>query len=599
MTKTTTTTTGTKAKKRPGVTPEMMYSAKKRAITMMAAVAVNPPGQDANVSVEESEEIAFRCLSALAKLAQGDSAYLVLIHGGPRASIDCLRLYLHNVDVTYASFKVIRGLLQNPSTMMKFRKQKRFRIIPATVMDGVYRHENLDIKAEAAHTLWTYAAVGGYDAQELVISVEFLPVIKAGLEEAREIDSGGDRVRKFVGCVLALAKENPAIQDLLVKEGMRGMVRKCLVENPSISFHGEFTDLRDWIRGDRGGAKSAVDSRVRRDQSAERREKNLAETTLARGMEEHGPKSHAEAARYAKSPAHRRVGAASSSHHQHQQQTTTTTTTFTSHEEHMDQRRDAFRKGGSGGGGASGNFNQIGKGGGIGDSATFTVAGGGSKGGSWSISEAIQVLNSDNREVHSEASEALAEMFAASPPTGVEILMKGGVGAITNAVDASHAAFAAGGMALLHMFAASEVTSRRMKSDDQVLNGRCVTVILTVMRRYPRNTAVIQWGAMCLWALSKDNPRCKLAIMAARIPGGGTSGDVLMDALTTHGKTSEAVAKALLGCMLTLATNSKEWQEGWTELSAPALIMRTLEAHRGISFKGEFDSLRGWLRDNV
>jgi len=110
----------------------------------------------------------------------------VLIHGGPRAAVDCLRLYPHNKDVTYASFKLIRGLLQNPSTMIKFRKQKRFRIIPATVMDGVYRHDDLDVKAEAAHALWTYAGVGGSDAQELIISVEFLPVIKAGLEEARE-----------------------------------------------------------------------------------------------------------------------------------------------------------------------------------------------------------------------------------------------------------------------------------------------------------------------------------------------------------------------------------------------------------------------------
>jgi hypothetical protein len=61
-----------------------------------------------------------------------------------------------------------------------------------------------------------------------------------------------------------------------------------------------------------------------------------------------------------------------------------------------------------------------------------------------------QVLNSDNRELHSEASEALAEMFAASPPSGVEIIMRGGVGAITNAVEASHAAFAAGGMVGLY-----------------------------------------------------------------------------------------------------------------------------------------------------
>jgi hypothetical protein len=34
-------------------------------------------------------------------------------------------------------------------------------------------------------------------------------------------------------------------------------------------------------------------------------------------------------------------------------------------------------------------------------------------------------------------------------------------------------------------------------------------------------------------------------------------------------------------------------------VSAPALIMHTLEAHRGITFRGEFDGLRGWLRDNA
>jgi hypothetical protein len=51
-----------KAAKRAGVTEEMMYAARKRAVTMMAAIAVNPPGQDAGVSPAESEKIAFRCL---------------------------------------------------------------------------------------------------------------------------------------------------------------------------------------------------------------------------------------------------------------------------------------------------------------------------------------------------------------------------------------------------------------------------------------------------------------------------------------------------------------------------------------------------------
>ena len=53
-------------------------------------------------------------------------------------------------------------------------------------------------------------------------------------------------------------KGNPPIQNLLVQKGMRGMVRKCLVDHPTVSFHGEFTDLRDWIRGDRGGAKAGL-----------------------------------------------------------------------------------------------------------------------------------------------------------------------------------------------------------------------------------------------------------------------------------------------------------------------------------------------------
>ena len=69
------------------------------------------------------------------------------------------------------------------------------------------------------------------------------------------------RVRKFVGCTLALAKGNEPVQDLLVAEGMRALLRKSLVEFKTITFNGEFTELRDWIRGDRGGAKSATKSR--------------------------------------------------------------------------------------------------------------------------------------------------------------------------------------------------------------------------------------------------------------------------------------------------------------------------------------------------
>ena len=147
--------------------------------------------------------------------------------------------------------------------------------------------------AEAAHALWTYSGVGGPDAQEAVLGVGFLDVIKSGLEQARVADKrdGKDsRVRKFVGCALALAVGNENAQDALVREGLRSLVRKSLVEFSAISFHGEFAELRDWIRGDRGGARSAG-------KSSTAREKALAENTLSRDATETGARTHAEAQR--------------------------------------------------------------------------------------------------------------------------------------------------------------------------------------------------------------------------------------------------------------------------------------------------------------
>ena len=179
-----------KIAKARGFTNEQMYTARKRAIVMLSAVAVNPPGKIAGMTVDMAEDIAHRCLVGLARLSLGDSAYLVLTNGGPRSAIDCVRLYPGNERVTRAAFRVTRGLLQNPSTMMKFRKQKRFRILPRVFADATARFaDSLDVKAEAAHALWTYCGVGGPDAQEAVLGVGFLDVIKSGLEQARVADA--------------------------------------------------------------------------------------------------------------------------------------------------------------------------------------------------------------------------------------------------------------------------------------------------------------------------------------------------------------------------------------------------------------------------
>ena len=509
-------TTGAKEawRRLPGATAEKMYAAKKRAIKMLSAVAVNPPGKFEGISPEQSEDTARRCLLALARLSLGGAAYLVHTSGGPRAAIDCLRLYPSNAEITVASYGVIRGLLQNPATMMKFRKQKRFRIVPATVVDGVHRHDRfLDVKAEAAHTLWTYAGVGGADAQRLVLAVEFLDVIRSGLEEARREDKGrtDKRVRKFVGCLLALAKGNAEIQDELVREGARSLIRKSLVEFGTISFHGEFAELRDWIRGDRGGAKS-----VTRRGPPPAAEKNAAETTLAKGIErsEDGRSlTHAEAAKVEEAEVKkeesdresgkesdaggRRIRVVEASRRATESDVktatagATATTTATTHRVVTSSSKTSSSA-------ARQHFSTHEK------TTQGDVRGAlgvrrrrpppphrrrgeasRRRGTPREARDAIRPRRERRRgvgAVHGGARDQDAQLGPARAPrrgvrgsggdvrrraaVGVEIVMKGGVGAVTNAIAAGNAASAAGGLALLHMFASADVTragSRRTR----------------------------------------------------------------------------------------------------------------------------------------
>ena len=592
-----------KIAKARGFTNEQMYTARKRAIVMLSAVAVNPPGKIAGMTVDMAEDIAHRCLVGLARLSLGDSAYLVLTNGGPRSAIDCVRLYPGNERVTRAAFRVTRGLLQNPSTMMKFRKQKRFRILPRVFADATARFaDSLDVKAEAAHALWTYCGVGGPDAQEAVLGVGFLDVIKSGLEQARVADArdGKDsRVRKFIGCALALAVGNEAAQDALVRFGLRSLVRKSLVEFSAISFHGEFAELRDWIRGDRGGARSAG-------KSSTAREKAVAENTLSRDAAENGARTHAEAQRmqsgvdtppdYRPAEATARMTTTASGA---RTPPPTTNETKSRAATETAEEREAFE--------------------GV-DRVTRTTKTLVSKekaiaryvsqtngdqtlqdASAYTVDRALRTLESDTRESHPEACEALAEMFAASPAVGVEVVMKGGVKSIGAAIAGGSSAFVAGAFALLHMFAAADVTGRRVRADERVVTGHMCATILGAMRRYHRNAAVQQWGGMALWALAKDNTRCKEATLGARVPGGrGTAAEILTNALRLHGPSdqNEGAAKALAGAIMTFASNSREWQEALAELDAPAVVIAALDRHEGMTFKGEFDGLRSWLKQN-
>jgi ABC-type molybdenum transport system ATPase subunit/photorepair protein PhrA len=128
------------------------------------------------------------------------------------------------------------------------------------------------------------------------------------------------------------------------------------------------------------------------------------------------------------------------------------------------------------------------------------------------------------------------------------------------------------------------------------------TAIIGVMTRFPRNAALQQWAATAVWAIVKDNGRGKTAFMKAtttdEVTGKVTSMRVLKNVLTQFGSDSEATAQAVIGCVLSLAINSVSSQKIIADMAFPNLIMSVLAKHPTISFRGEFDNLREWLRDN-
>jgi len=625
-----------------GATREGIYFAKKRVVSMLCTISLNPPGSVVGVSKADSEEIAYRCLLALARISERNGAYLVLTCGGPRTTVDCMRYYLYNADIMYACMRILRALLCAPTTMIRLMKQVRFKILPSAIMDAVMRHsEDLEMKAEAAHALWSYTGVGGKPAQETVLdsSPYVLDFLKDGLAMARA-DVGSNQyiatIRKFIGCILSLAKDNKEIQDELVEVELRRDIRKALSENQGISFQGEFGSLRDWIRGDRGGARS-ISRSTTTNATTMRKERNAAEQALDTGTAEDSkqPTDHIEAQKLFKqeseddvemtpapkaqtrtnplyeetkeqeAPKSQRVQPTSDAEEKKEDNSRSSpekempVKSFASPPE--DDDPGALQKSMS-----KNARNQEDE-----DASSSKPAEAderdadkesesGTKEKTWTINEAIRVLNARDNISHQAASEALADMLAEEPTVGIAVILNGGLAAIAHAITMGEAPFCAGACALVHMLTAANLTLKRAQSDEAVIDGTLFCAIIDAMTRFPDSIALLQWAATAIWALIRDNHRGKsrFVYITSSITG-ESSLRVLKNALVKYGSESEGVARACIGCLCALAVNSIPTQKLISDLALPHVMLLTLGKHSSISFRGEFDSLREWLRDNA
>jgi hypothetical protein len=458
-------------------------------------------------------------------------------------------------------------------------------------------------------------------------------------------------IRKFLGCILSLAKDNKEIQDQLVERGLRSDVRKALSENQGISFHGEFGSLRDWIRGDRGGAKSTS-----RSNPVSRTERNAAESALESGTQEDSQLSndHIKAQKLfaqasedesALTPAPKVRTSAQNQEEDERQRSrpdraeTAPKARTSAQNQGQDERQrsslndansslqaihsqsglDAFDTRGAESKSAKQDEVDDGKQmsalqrnfsgenphqSGEGKSShlrskqpSFGEVKERSK-HEWTINEAISVLKARDSRMHVEASEALANMFYEEPTVGIAIVLNGGLAALAHAITIGDATFCTGACALIHMLTSSNLTLKRCQSDASVISGDMFKAILDAMSKSSSNIELQQWGATAIWALVKENHRAKVAFMLVKTNQGESSLRVLKNALKDFGAESEGITRAVIGCTLALALNSVPSQKAISDLAMPYLMLDILAKHPQISFRGEFDNLREWLRDN-
>ena len=233
-----------RANEKPAATRAELYAARKRAVMTLAILAVHPPP---TMGKSDRDSMSIRALVALSKLARGDRAFMVMMLGGARCGTDCLNLFAGDVTVAIAVFDMFQGFASNPSTMMKLRRQQRFK----TICKAVYLNSTvMDVCGSAAHALWSMASIGGRETQDRIVSAGALDFIKDSLCRPKSDDPDGINNKKLIGCLLALATANPRMQDLLVETRMRALIRKGLFEHQHISFRGEFASLRDWTKAE-------------------------------------------------------------------------------------------------------------------------------------------------------------------------------------------------------------------------------------------------------------------------------------------------------------------------------------------------------------
>ena len=122
-----------------------------------------------------------------------------------------------------------------------------------------------------------------------------------------------------------------------------------------------------------------------------------------------------------------------------------------------------------------------------------------------------------------------------------------------------------------------------------VADGTAVTAVLHALQVHPAVMALQATGAWAFWGLVRGSKENIMRAISMGAP------ETLVAAMRAHAGSPE-VAQSAAGALLALAMAGKWAQDAVAKADGPMAVKAAMRAHASISFKGEFDALRDWLR---
>lgn len=170
----------------------------------------------------------------------------------------------------------------------------------------------------------------------------------------------------------------------------------------------------------------------------------------------------------------------------------------------------------------------------------------------------------------------------------------GGINAIVTALgrNAATPATAADSCLVLGMITQESDAAELALLSPSVTDGTAVITVMSALQAHTDVMALQATGAWALWGLVRNSKENCMRAISMGAP------ETLVAAMAAH-EGSPEVAQSAAGALLAIAMAGKWAQDAVARADGPLAVKQVMRLHPTISFKGEFDALRDWLRTST